>query len=120
MLRRFGAAALAATMFVSSTAFAATDVNRAALSQGRPASVKQAESYDSRNLPCWILGAGIVIGGIVLIASGNSHGTVGNTTACPLGGCPPPPPPPTTTTTSPTTTTTTGTTTTSTTTGASR
>jgi hypothetical protein len=75
-------------MFVSSTAFAATDGNRAALSQGRPASVKQAESYDSRNLPCWILGAGIVIGGIVLIATGNSHGTVGNTTVCPLGGCP--------------------------------
>ena len=99
MLRRIGAVALAATMFVSSTAFAATDGNRAALSQGRPASVKQAESYDSRNLPCWILGAGIVIGGIVLIASGNSHGNVGNTTACPLGGCPTP-----TTTTSTTTT----------------
>jgi hypothetical protein len=88
MIRQFGAVVLAATMFVSSTAFAATDANRAALAQGMPASVKQAQSYESQNWPCWILGAGIVIGGIALIASGNSHGTIGNTTACPMGGCP--------------------------------
>jgi len=110
MYRRFGAVALAATMFVSSTSFAATYTNQGALSQGRAASVNQAQSYDSRNLPCWILGAGIVIGGIVLIATGNGHGTIGNTTTCPLGGCPPTPPPPTNTTTTPTTTTTTTTT----------
>jgi len=114
MYRRFGAAALAATMFVSSTSFAATYANQGTLSQGGAANVKQAQSYDSRNLPCWILGAGIVIGGIVLIATGNGHGSLGNTTTCPLTGCPPPPPPPPNTTTN--TTTTTHTTTTSTTT----
>lgn len=87
MFRQFGAVALAATMFVSSTAYAETEANQAALAQGKPASVKQAESYDNRNLPCWILGAGVVIGGLALILSGNGHGTVGATTPCPPGGC---------------------------------
>ena len=114
MFRQFGAVALAATMFVSSTAYAATEANQAALAQGKPASVKQAESYDNRNLPCWILGAGVVIGGITLIASGNGHGLIGAQTNCPLTGCPPRPPPPACCTTSPTTTTPTTTTTTTT------
>ena len=86
MLKKLGALTLAASMFVSSTAFAATSANQGALSQGMPATVKQAQSHDDRNLPCWLLGAAVVIGGIVLLASGNGN-NVGPITTCPLTGC---------------------------------
>ena len=46
MFRQFGAVALAASMFVSTAAFAATQANQGALSAGVPASVKQAQSTD--------------------------------------------------------------------------
>ncbi|MGC9953493.1 MAG: hypothetical protein ABSD21_04350 [Rhizomicrobium sp.] len=106
MFRNLGAMALAASMFASSTAFAATDVSQGALAQGKPASVKQAQSFDNKTLPCLLLGAGVVIGGIALIATGNGHGAVGSTTTCPLGksNCPPPQPVCCTTTTTTTTT----------------
>ena len=109
MFGNLGVLALTASVLASSTAFAATYVNQGALAPGKPASAKQAESYDSRNLPCWILGAGVVIGGITLIMSGNGHGMIGSQTDCPLTGCPPRPLPPccTTTTTRTTTTSTT-------------
>ena len=109
MFRNLGALALAASVLMSSTAYAATVANQGALAQGVPASVKQAQSHDDRTPLCWILGAGVVIGGIVLIASGNGHGAIGSSTECALGevNCPPPtpPPPPPTTTTSSTTST---------------
>jgi len=94
MFRQFVAAALGATLFVSSTAFAATaGANQGALMPGKPASVKQAQSHDDQTPLCWLLGAGVVVGGIALIASGNGHGNIGSTTTCAFGGCPVPPPP---------------------------
>ena len=106
MFRKFGGVALAASMFVSSTAFAAADANQGALPSGKAASVQQAQMFDDSNGLLWVVGLGIVGGGLALVLTGNGHGTVGTTTNCPLSGCPVPPPP-TTTTTSPTTTTTT-------------
>ncbi|HEY0281168.1 MAG TPA: hypothetical protein VGC27_00925, partial [Rhizomicrobium sp.] len=86
MFKRFGAAALAASLLVSSTAFAAANANQGALAQGKPATVKQAESYQGQKYVWWVLGAGVVIGGVALVASGDGHGLVG--TPCPFGGCP--------------------------------
>jgi hypothetical protein len=88
MLKKLGALTLAAAMFVSSTAFAATNANQGALSQGIPATVKQAQSRICPVPLLWILGGGVVIGGVVLIASGNGHSHESNTTTCSLGGCP--------------------------------
>ena len=94
MFKRIGAIALATSMFVSTTAFAVSNANQGALTQGQAATVKQAESYHGKKYVWWLLGAGIVIGGIALVSGGDSHGLIGTTTTCPFGGCPPPPPPP--------------------------
>jgi len=88
MFKRFGAVALAASLLVSSTAFAATNASQGALAQGKPATVKQAESFHGQKYLWWALGAGVVIGGIALVASGDGHGLVGSTTPCPFSGCP--------------------------------
>lgn len=109
MLGRIGALALAASLFISTTAVAAAGANQGALAQGTPAGVKNAESFVSHNQLLWLVGGGLVIGGIVLVATGTGHGTVGTT--CVLPGCTS-----TTTTTTPTTTTSSTTTTTTTTT----
>jgi hypothetical protein len=87
MFRNLGVLALAGSMLLSTTAYAA-GASQGALAQGKPASVKQAESYDSRTPLCWLLGAGVVIGGIVLLASGN--GKVVEHSTCALGAvnCP--------------------------------
>jgi hypothetical protein len=53
------------TMIVSS-AFAATDAV-GPLAPGKPAGVQKAQAADTTLL--WILGAGLVIGGIVLVAT---------------------------------------------------
>lgn len=97
MLRRIGAWAIAASVIVSTTAFAAQNANQGALSQGTPAGVKQAESWTGNHQLLWVLGGGIVVGGIILVATGNGHGSVGP--SCPLPGCTPPPTTTTTTTT---------------------
>ena len=102
--------AASAAMVVSGTAFAASDANQGALAGGHAASVKQAEAFQNHQL-LWLLGGGLVVGGIILVATGNGHGAVGS--SCPLPSCTPPTSTSTTTTT-PTTTTTTTTTTTST------
>ena len=100
MYRQLTAAALAATMFVSSTAIAAADANQGALAQGKPASVKQAEMFDGNNKVLWLVGLGIVGGGLALVLTGNNHGTLGSM-VCPSFCVPTP----TTTTTTTTTTT---------------
>jgi hypothetical protein len=100
MFKRFGALVLGASLLVSSTAFAAANANQGALAQGKPATVKQAESYQGQKYVWWALGAGVVVAGVALVAAGDGHGMVGSTTPCPFGGCP----------TTPTTTTTTTTT----------
>ena len=68
-MRTIGAALLATTMIVSS-AFAATD-SVGPLTPGKPAGVQKAQMEDSTLL--WIVGAGLVIGGIVLVASGSGN-----------------------------------------------
>ncbi len=109
MIRRLGAALLAGAMFVSSSALAASSAtprsiaNQGALTPGKAADVKQAQSFGG-TAGMLLLGGGLVIGGIVLVLQGDGRGAVGSTTTCPLTGCPPPPPPP-----PPTTTTSTGT-----------
>ena len=80
MLKKLGALALAGSMFASSSALAATAANQGALAPGKPAAVKQAQEYHGQHYLLWILGAGVVIGGIVLVSSGNSHGTTSTTT----------------------------------------
>jgi hypothetical protein len=60
------AAATAASLLVSS-AFAATDTV-APLAPGKPAGVKKAQLAESTTL-LWVLGAGLVIGGIALVAT---------------------------------------------------
>ena len=65
------AAVTAASLFASS-AFAATGP----LAPGKPAGVQKAQAADSTTW-LWVLGAGLVIGGIALIASdsGNNNTT---------------------------------------------
>jgi len=104
----------AASLMVSATAFAAGNSNEGALAPGSSAGVKQAQSWVPKHHMLWLLGGGVVVGGIALIATGNGHGAVGP--VCTLPGCTPPPPTTTTTTTTPVTTTTTTSTTTTTTT----
>ena len=70
-------AALAATGLLVSSAFAATD-SAGPLAPGKPAGVKKAQAEDTTLL--WVLGAGLVIGGIVLVA------TQDNGTAAPASG----------------------------------
>lgn len=69
-MRTIGAALLATTMIVSS-AFAATD-SVGPLTPGKSAGVQKAQMDDNSTL-LWVVGAGLVIGGIVLIASGSGN-----------------------------------------------
>jgi hypothetical protein len=83
-MRIIGSALVAATLFVSS-AFAATDSmapqsaptavrsSTGTLAPGKPAGVQKAQGTD--NTIWWVLGAGVVIGGIVLVATGNNSST---------------------------------------------
>jgi hypothetical protein len=73
-MRTICSAILAATMIVSS-AFAATD-SAGPLAAGKPAGVKNAQERNVDNTLWWVLGAGVIIGGIALVASGsgNSNG----------------------------------------------
>jgi hypothetical protein len=59
-------AAVAAASLLVSSAFAATD-SVGPLAPGKPAGVKKAQLEDTTLL--WVLGAGLVIGGIVLVAT---------------------------------------------------
>ena len=71
-MRTIGSALLATTMIVSS-AFAATD-SVAPLAPGKPAGVQKAQAADSTTL-LWVLGAGLVIGGIALVATDGGDST---------------------------------------------
>ncbi len=83
-MRTIGSALVATTLLVTS-AFAATDSvapqvapmaaksSAGALAPGKPAGVQKAQGTD--NTIWWILGAGVVVGGIVLVATGNSNNT---------------------------------------------
>jgi hypothetical protein len=116
MLGKLLAMVSATSLLVATAAYAADNSNQGALTPGSSAGVKQAQSWQGQHHLLWLLGGGVVIGGVVLIAAGNGHGSVAPT--CPLPGCTPPPPPVTTTSPPPppvTTTTTTSVTTTTTT-----
>ncbi len=78
-MRSIGSALLATALFASS-AFAATDVStKAPLAPGKPAGVKQAQLAGSGLL--FVVGIGIVAGGIALVASGAGNGhNITNTT----------------------------------------
>ena len=88
MLRKWGSAVVAAAMIISSStvAFGGTaSQNAGALAPGSAAGVHQAQTFAGPNVWLWLLGAGIVIGGIALVASGNGnhHHTSTTTTATP-------------------------------------
>jgi hypothetical protein len=73
IMRMFLPSALALTM-IASSAFAATDSTRP-LAAGKPANFKQAQAADN-NILWWVLGAGVIVGGIALVASGSSNGNL--------------------------------------------
>ena len=75
-MRTIGSAILATTMIVSS-AFAATD-SVGPLPAGKPAGVSKAQQGDNTLL--WVIGAGLVIGGIALVASSGGDKTPTGTT----------------------------------------
>ena len=105
MFRRFGALVLAACLGSAGLTVAAGAENRAALPKGTASGVEQAQSWHGHNHLLWLVGGGAVIGGVVLVATGNGHGAISQ---CVLPGCTPPT---TTTTTSTSTSTSTSTTT---------
>lgn len=81
MLRNWGAVAVAASMLFSTTAAVAadTDAHQGALAPGKAAGVKQAQMLDD-NTALWLLGGAVVIGGIVLVATGTGNGSTATTT----------------------------------------
>lgn len=76
MLRKFGAAVLLASLVSSTTVFAAGQ--NQALSSGKPAGVKAAQSGPGLTLT--IIGLAVVAGGIALVASGSDETRPGVTT----------------------------------------
>lgn len=83
MYRNWGAAVAAASLVFSTAAFGGNDSNQGALPAGKPATVKQAEMLDQPEVIA--LGAAVVIGGAVALATtgGNSTATTTGTTAAP-------------------------------------
>ena len=104
MLKALTAGALAGALVLSTAAMAAG--TQGALAPGKAASVKEAQWMLVNGQWVWLVGAGLVIGGVAATLSGSGNGTVGATNTCPLTGCPTPTPTTTTSTsTSPTTST---------------
>ena len=81
MLKKIGALVMAGAMLVSSSASAASATNQGELAPGKPAAVKQAQEFHGRTALLWVMGAGIVVGGIVLVATSNGHGTASTSTS---------------------------------------
>jgi hypothetical protein len=69
-MKSFGSVLLAATLFAGS-AFAATDAT-GPLAPGKPAGVKKAQDVDTATL-LWVVGGGLVVGGIALAASSGGN-----------------------------------------------
>ncbi len=94
MFARLGAWIVSASLAISAVALAADNAsvavpantpNQGALASGQPAGVKQAQSWSGGHQLLWLLGGGVVVGGVVLVATGNGHGHV----TCALPGCTP-------------------------------
>jgi hypothetical protein len=106
MVGKFSGVVIAASVMFAGVAYAGESGNSAALAQGKPAGVKNAVSFSDKQTGLLLVGGAAVIAGVVLVATGDSNGSVSGT--CTLVGCTST----TTTTTTPTTTNTTTTTTT--------
>ena len=94
---------LGAAMVMSSAAYAA---GAAPLAPGSAAGVHEAQSFFRTNTAYWLLGAGLIVGGIALVASGsgNGHGVVSTCDPTSTGASCPVTPPATTSSTSTTST----------------
>jgi len=77
MLRKFGSALLLASLVSSTSVFAAGE-NRA-LSSGKPAGIKTAQS-SGPGLTLTLVGLAVVAGGIALVASGSDETKPSTTT----------------------------------------
>ena len=73
-MQKFGAIVVVLSM-LAPNAFAAGTV--APLAPGKPAGVQKAQ--EAHTLALWIVGAGIIGGGILLATSGKSNNTIGTT-----------------------------------------
>jgi hypothetical protein len=109
MLGKVGSWVLASSLAMTGIALAAGGADQAALPSGAPAGVF-AQKWHGEPLGVWLVGGGLVISGIVLVATGNGHGSWGQSSSSSSSSSSTP----TTTTTATTTTTTTATTTTTT------
>lgn len=85
MAKKLGVFAVASSLLVTSVALAAGGANQGALPGGTPAGVTKAQGWTGDHQLLWLVGGGVVVGGIVLVATGNGHGSIGGT--CPLPGC---------------------------------
>ena len=85
MFRKWGTAVVAAAMIASGTtaAFGGTDSQHGALAPAGAAGVKQAEMWHDHTLLI-ILGLGVVVGGVFLVAGHNGHGHPSATTTGPV------------------------------------
>jgi hypothetical protein len=72
---------------VLGAAMGAEIANQAALGHAAIAGGKQAQSWNDHHQLVWLLGGRVVVGGVILVATGNGHDAVGPT--CPLPGCVP-------------------------------
>jgi hypothetical protein len=87
MLGRIGALTVAVAVTVSGAAFAAQIVSQGALLHGTATGTKQGQDWRGSNHLLWIVGGGIIVSGVVLVATG-SESEIGN---CTSPGCTPPP-----------------------------
>ena len=80
MMRKIGAALLAVSMMSSTVAVAASPakVTQGVLAPGKAAGVKQAQLAGGALI--WLIGLGIIAGGVVLVTTGNSDGNTTTTT----------------------------------------
>jgi hypothetical protein len=73
MSRMLSALVVATAMLLSSAAVAGY-VEQGALPPGKAATLKQAQSYSGKHKFVWLMGASVIVGGVVMAASGDSHG----------------------------------------------
>ena len=79
-------AVVALVVLVGAPTAAVAGSNQGALAPGKAASVKEAQSITPTTM-AYVVGAGVLVGGIALAVSGNSSGSASATSACSPGGC---------------------------------